>query len=680
MPPIQKSALFSDFARLVGGENSDDEVVQFWEAHAEELMNHVDWAMANPDAIGVPVLEHLFEASKRSIMCAMMWNDVQCRNALLHACQHTDPHTQAARNYAMGALINIADESGLVEGMWRHATCHRAVRDACMEESTTVSEDAVWLLSNLMSSKFCVIEFWADTALRQAVIAHAAASSDVQVRVRAVECVARTARYQPEVWWIAESRRAILDASKVRDPSSLCIAEWAMYALQQLSEHPLEDSMWDDLECRQCLVDAANFSGGDTSYPRRNALWALRNLATRSRIRAEMVLEAGVLQSVTTACHSESEAVQRNAIKLLVQLTSSITTFIVWATTASVLAPLLDRDALHFVHVLELLAVLARDPFVAADMVAKFPTIPALADEATTLAGDDNSGVRELARALRAVLPQPFPHPPTHIPQTSFAEDVSARTIEADFLPFGAAEVAREDIPLAELPSDHVPGKLQTEQRVAAIEEWVSEVALVIKSNQRAVDTEIMTTMSEYNQSLAAAVKSYQTEVDQLMVHLRRQIGKAARTKGCRMRKVTKASTKLDQQRTELGEAKASLEEAQALLALFKESRAQSKRKATDAPEPATPTVKRGRSDELTPPSSAAGPATRERPAYHFCSITHEVMVDPVVAADGVSYERSAITEWLTKSNLSPMHGSELSCSTLHTNQVLKQLITEWRD
>jgi len=33
-------------------------------------------------------------------------------------------------------------------------------------------------------------------------------------------------------------------------------------------------------------------------------------------------------------------------------------------------------------------------------------------------------------------------------------------------------------------------------------------------------------------------------------------------------------------------------------------------------------------------------------PPEFYCPITHEVMVDPVVAQDGHTYERQAIEEW----------------------------------
>ena len=36
-----------------------------------------------------------------------------------------------------------------------------------------------------------------------------------------------------------------------------------------------------------------------------------------------------------------------------------------------------------------------------------------------------------------------------------------------------------------------------------------------------------------------------------------------------------------------------------------------------------------------------------------ICPITQELMVDPVLAADGISYERKEITQWLASNNTS---------------------------
>jgi hypothetical protein len=57
------------------------------------------------------------------------------------------------------------------------------------------------------------------------------------------------------------------------------------------------------------------------------------------------------------------------------------------------------------------------------------------------------------------------------------------------------------------------------------------------------------------------------------------------------------------------------------------------------------------------------------------CPITHERMVDPVIAADGFSYEREAITKWLQTSRVSPMTGAELSHRQVVPNHALRWII-----
>jgi len=68
-----------------------------------------------------------------------------------------------------------------------------------------------------------------------------------------------------------------------------------------------------------------------------------------------------------------------------------------------------------------------------------------------------------------------------------------------------------------------------------------------------------------------------------------------------------------------------------------------------------------------------------EYPQEFICPITCEVMKDPVVAQDGFSYERTAIIEWLKKSNTSPLSRIALNIENLIPNRSLKTLIEEWR-
>merc|ERR1719476_222002 len=55
-----------------------------------------------------------------------------------------------------------------------------------------------------------------------------------------------------------------------------------------------------------------------------------------------------------------------------------------------------------------------------------------------------------------------------------------------------------------------------------------------------------------------------------------------------------------------------------------------------------------------------------------ICPITHGVMTDPVVSADGYSYERAAIEQWLATSRKSPVTGLQLPHKHLVPNQALR--------
>lgn len=54
-------------------------------------------------------------------------------------------------------------------------------------------------------------------------------------------------------------------------------------------------------------------------------------------------------------------------------------------------------------------------------------------------------------------------------------------------------------------------------------------------------------------------------------------------------------------------------------------------------------------------------------------------MDDPVVAMDGNTYERSAITEWFRRNNTSPMTNQAIA-DTVIPNRVLRSEIMEWRE
>ena len=67
-----------------------------------------------------------------------------------------------------------------------------------------------------------------------------------------------------------------------------------------------------------------------------------------------------------------------------------------------------------------------------------------------------------------------------------------------------------------------------------------------------------------------------------------------------------------------------------------------------------------------------------ELPDDYYCSITCEVMSDPVMAADGYTYERVAIEQWLaTGAGTSPKTNELLENEKLLPNKALKALIAD---
>ena len=77
--------------------------------------------------------------------------------------------------------------------------------------------------------------------------------------------------------------------------------------------------------------------------------------------------------------------------------------------------------------------------------------------------------------------------------------------------------------------------------------------------------------------------------------------------------------------------------------------------------------------------NGAAGPSeaskAAEVPDDYMCSITAEIMTDPVCTSDGFSYEREAITAWLRTNDTSPLTGATLENKVLIPNLSLRGMI-----
>eukprot|EP00897_Mesotaenium_endlicherianum_P010170 jgi/Mesen1/9181/ME000591S08502 len=69
-----------------------------------------------------------------------------------------------------------------------------------------------------------------------------------------------------------------------------------------------------------------------------------------------------------------------------------------------------------------------------------------------------------------------------------------------------------------------------------------------------------------------------------------------------------------------------------------------------------------------------------EAPSVLFCPITQEMMVNPVIAADGHTYELEAIQEWLSHSDKSPMTNLPLAHKEIVPNHAVRSLIGDWQE
>jgi hypothetical protein len=57
------------------------------------------------------------------------------------------------------------------------------------------------------------------------------------------------------------------------------------------------------------------------------------------------------------------------------------------------------------------------------------------------------------------------------------------------------------------------------------------------------------------------------------------------------------------------------------------------------------------------------------------CPITRDIMTDPVIAPDGMTYERESITSWLEQHATSPITRQRMNCAALIPNRAIKNII-----
>jgi len=80
-------------------------------------------------------------------------------------------------------------------------------------------------------------------------------------------------------------------------------------------------------------------------------------------------------------------------------------------------------------------------------------------------------------------------------------------------------------------------------------------------------------------------------------------------------------------------------------------------------------------------------PEDDEVPTRLLCPISQQMMIDPVVTADGITYDRSAIEEWFCKRRAvgdaqppSPMTGERLEHTTLVPNLCVRSFVRDYAE
>ena len=68
----------------------------------------------------------------------------------------------------------------------------------------------------------------------------------------------------------------------------------------------------------------------------------------------------------------------------------------------------------------------------------------------------------------------------------------------------------------------------------------------------------------------------------------------------------------------------------------------------------------------------------RGKPAELVCPITHDIMLNPVLAADGHTYERAQIEAWLRTHDTSPLTGQPLESKALVPNILVRGQVREF--
>ena len=77
--------------------------------------------------------------------------------------------------------------------------------------------------------------------------------------------------------------------------------------------------------------------------------------------------------------------------------------------------------------------------------------------------------------------------------------------------------------------------------------------------------------------------------------------------------------------------------------------------------------------------STSTHPGSDQIDSLFICPITQDIMKDPVICSDGYTYERAAISQWMSTKNTSPLTNQPFQHNNLTSNHMLRSSIQEWQ-
>ena len=225
---------------------------------------------------------------------------------------------------------------------------------------------------------------------------------------------------------------------------------------------------------------------------------------------------------------------------------------------------------------------------------------------------------------------------------------------------------------LAELPGLPHTSELLFAERASELGVWIAKATKIYAANRKAIDRELNEAGKRRDADVNIADEAHAERVRCSKLRLQADMAKAnAKHNDDTQALVGRRAlpTKLRAQEQQLARVIAAHDETLEQLRPSSPSASESSSGGGDDRKRKFQSTLRSAADDADPAGRASAAKNGKRPAKtprpsrppeHFCSLTMDVMEDPVIALDGMTYERAAIEMWFKDHDTSPLHGSKI--------------------